>query len=360
VSTPDGSGHEAIVDRWWLELPTERFWLEVSDRGADLGLDLNAPAGDENGDRFWSYDLVDEVADGDVVLHYDRSEHAIVAWSVGVGSAWPDAVVWAARGTSAREKHILPHERPGRRHALRGPFALATQLSLSQIRTRQAQLVEIRGKRKYFPFELGRRATRPMQGYLFKLPSAFLELFPELNEVPRGDLPIALAATPPAMSESDMDADSARPVFRPRNEEVRSRRAEPWSRDPSEVDRGLSTHARIERLVAEAAAAAGWTARGYGKNDPVFDLLLERSDGRDAAVVVEAKSTTPTNEERQLRLALGQVLRYQQLLQRSDRKTVAMIAVEQPPRDRRWLELCAKVGVTMVWPEIVGAELARL
>ena len=30
----------------------------------------------------------------------------------------------------------------------------------------------------YFPFELGSRDLRPMQGYAFKLPASFLELFP--------------------------------------------------------------------------------------------------------------------------------------------------------------------------------------
>lgn len=34
------------------------------------------------------------------------------------------------------------------------------------------------GEPLYFPFELGeKRALRPMQGYLFKLPSAFVKLF---------------------------------------------------------------------------------------------------------------------------------------------------------------------------------------
>jgi hypothetical protein len=98
------------IGRWWEADPRERYWLEVSARGDDLGVDLNAPTLNEVGQSFWSYDLLREVEDGDVVLHYDRGERAILAWSSTVGTAWPDTVIWAARGTFARGRHIEPHE----------------------------------------------------------------------------------------------------------------------------------------------------------------------------------------------------------------------------------------------------------
>jgi hypothetical protein len=140
-------------------------------------------------------------------------------------------------------------------------------------------------------------------------------------------------------------APRQRPAFRPRNEQARSSAARPWARDPSEVDRALSSHARIERLVAEAAAAEGWRASAYGRDDPVFDLLLEIDSEGGPAVVVEAKSTVASNEEKQLRLALGQVLRYRQLLRRSGRNVIGMIAVERRPADERWIALCDEAGV---------------
>ena len=171
--------------RWWDDETGERYWMEVSDRGADLGVDLNAPTTNEVGGRFWSYDLLDEVGEGDVILHYDRSEHAILAWSLAVGAPWLDEVVWAARGTYARGRNIQPHPRPGRRVSLAGPTLLQTPVTLARIRGEQDRLVAIRGERPYFPFELGSRPARPMQGYLFKLPAAFLDVFPELDQVPR-------------------------------------------------------------------------------------------------------------------------------------------------------------------------------
>ncbi len=93
----------------------------------------------------------------------------------------------------------------------------------------------------------------------------------------------------------------------------------------------------------------------------MFDLLLEHSDDEGGKVViVEAKSTIASNEEKQLRLALGQVLRYRQLLAGSGRPVVGMIAVERAPADARWSELCEQAGVLLAWPEVVREQLRRL
>lgn len=91
-----------------------------------------------------------------------------------------------------------------------------------------------------------------------------------------------------------------------------------------------------------------------GPGDPPFDLLLRRSDGLE--VVVEAKSTTGVNEEKQLRLALGQVLRYRQFLQSRGGRVEAMVAVEKEP-DESWLELCDQLGVLLAWPSNVRTVL---
>lgn len=347
------------INRWWVGGADEVFWLEVSARGADLGIDLNAPATDERGERpHWSYALIDEVAEGEVVVHYDRDAHAIVAWSIAVGSPWADTVVWGARGTSARAQNIQPHERPGRRLSLNGPFLLAQPLSLDRIRKMKPQLERMRVPSGYFPFELGRfRPPRPLQGYLFKLPAAFVDLFPELSEVPRiREKPSA--RLPARRGRGETKPERRRKAFVPRNERTRSKKAEPWTRDPSEVDRALSSHARIERLVAEAAAEKGWEPLTMGDRDPPFDLVLVRpSDGRE--IVVEAKSTTLVNEEKQLRLALGQVLRYRQVLRDDGRHVETMIAVEEEVHPS-WVELCGELGVYLVWPETVGATLTDL
>jgi hypothetical protein len=275
-----------------------------------------------------------------------------------VGAAWPDTVVWAARGTFARGQNIQPHERPGRRLSLHGPVHLNESLGLDQIRRARAQLEQIRADRPYFPFELGSRELRPLQGYLFKLPAAFVQLFTELDTVPRQ--PERRTARLPRPRSQLPEVHSVnRPGFVPRNEGVRSRQAKPWLRDPSEIDRALSSHARIERLVAEAASVDGWVAHGIGPGDPPFDLLLIGPGGQPD-VVVEVKSTTLVNEEKQLRLAIGQVLRYRQVLQSTQRRVGAMIAVEKKPEDESWLELCRTLDILLVWPETVRRRLASL
>jgi hypothetical protein len=97
--------------------------------GQTLALTSTHRLPSEVGQPFWIYDMVEEVDEGEIVLHYDRQERAIIAWSLTVGSAWRDTVVWAARGTYARDQNIQPHERPGWRLSLHGPVLLSKPLA---------------------------------------------------------------------------------------------------------------------------------------------------------------------------------------------------------------------------------------
>jgi hypothetical protein len=55
-------------------------------------------------------------------------------------------------------------------------------------------------------------------------------------------------------------------------------------------------------------------------------------------------------QEKQLRLGLGQVLRFRHMLeQRSGRPTVGVLALECRPVDDSWLELRKALGVIVVW-----------
>jgi hypothetical protein len=68
------------------------------------------------------------------------------------------------------------------------------------------------------------------------------------------------------------------------------------------------------------------------------------------AWVAEVKSTTPPNGERQLRLGLGQVTRYRQLLAEDGRTVRALIATEREPSDPSWATLCEEQGIVLGWP----------
>jgi hypothetical protein len=49
-------------------------------------------------------------------------------------------------------------------------------------------------------------------------------------------------------------------------------------------------------------------------------------------------------EEKQLRLALGQVLRYAHQLEAKGKVVRGVLAVERRPQDRSWAELCTRLG----------------
>jgi hypothetical protein len=105
--------------RWWDDERNEIFWLEITDRD-DLGVDLHAPAERETGGDYWSYALVREVHDGDVVFHYRaRPINAITHWSRAVGEPYPDDVYWGAHGMAGGRGPVDPYWRPGWRETVR-------------------------------------------------------------------------------------------------------------------------------------------------------------------------------------------------------------------------------------------------
>lgn len=173
-----------MVQRWWTENPDERFWLEATDRD-DIGADLRAPLADAGGRDNWRYTLFRETHPGDIVLHYDGKAAAITGWSTIAGPAVPQSITWVARGSYARERGAQPAELPGYSVPLRDLTPLGTPITLAAIRKQKNRLIaltqslqEVTGKAPlYFPFELSERPVRPMQGYAFKLPVAFLALF---------------------------------------------------------------------------------------------------------------------------------------------------------------------------------------
>jgi hypothetical protein len=119
--------------------------------------------------------------------------------------------------------------------------------------------------------------------------------------------------------------------------------------DPDLGGRGLRAHNVTQNLVAAAVKEAGFEPRRPKPDEPQYDIAWEHGD---VTWVAEVKSVTEQNEERQLRQALGQVLRYRQLLEADRRSVRAMIAVEHKPSDPSWGELCAGEGIVLAWPPI--------
>lgn len=121
--------------------------------------------------------------------------------------------------------------------------------------------------------------------------------------------------------------------------------------DPDLGGRGLRAHNLTQNLLASVVEQAGHVPRRPRPDEPQYDLAWEADE---IVWVAEIKSITPQNEERQLRLAVGQVVRYRQLLAAERRVVRAMVAVEREPSDPTWADLCAQEAIALVWPGNMG------
>ncbi|WP_329615323.1 hypothetical protein OG244_21340 [Streptomyces brevispora] len=70
----------------------------------------------------------------------------------------------------------------------------------------------------------------------------------------------------------------------------------PSAPDPDLVGRNLSTHRRLQNLLAAKAKKRGLAALSPGASDPGFDLAWRDDENR--LTVCEVKSLTPANEAR--------------------------------------------------------------
>lgn len=127
------------------------------------------------------------------------------------------------------------------------------------------------------------------------------------------------------------------------------------SKDPDSAGRGLAAHNRTQNRIAAIVQGLGWVPRSPGPDEPEFDIAWKTED---MLFVCEVKSLSPTNEERQLRMAVGQVIRYRQKLAAAGYEPVmAVIAVERPPEDMSWNELCERENIVLVWPDVAEKRL---
>jgi hypothetical protein len=122
---------------------------------------------------------------------------------------------------------------------------------------------------------------------------------------------------------------------------------EPFSFDPATVERGLKGHADTQNALASVLRRGGIEPRSCQPPEPNFDLAWQRNE---TVFVAEVKSTTASNEEEQLRLGLGQVLRYRQRLAALGHERVVAVLVpeRQPCDDDAWRQLCQELRVILL------------
>lgn len=129
----------------------------------------------------------------------------------------------------------------------------------------------------------------------------------------------------------------------------------PASKDPDGGGRGLVAHNQTQNKIAGIVRSLGFVARSPAANEPDFDVAWK---AEATLFVCEVKSLLPTNEERQLRMGVGQVIRYRQKLAAAGHEPVtAVLATERPPQDPTWGELCAQENIVLIWPEVAAERI---
>jgi hypothetical protein len=171
---------------------------------------------------------------------------------------------------------------------------------------------------------------------------------------------LAPAATPTSAAQATRKGRSrGTPLggrYRTADESSRRKPPEPFEVDPDALDRSTRLHAATQNALSKAVERRGFEPRSP-VGEPNYDLAWEEPEGR--IVVAEVKSVKSTNVERQLRLGLGQVLRYRALLRAEGSAVQAVLALSGPPHDLRWVTLCQENGVALIWMPMLEEMLAN-
>ena len=120
-----------------------------------------------------------------------------------------------------------------------------------------------------------------------------------------------------------------------------------FSRDDSKVERALAGHATTQNALASHLRRCGLEPRKRVSGEPDFDIAWVTTT---ALVVAEVKSLHEANVVHQLRVGIGQVLQYRELLRKvCGTKVESVLAVEFDPGSL-WSDVCDRAGITLTWP----------
>lgn len=111
--------------------------------------------------------------------------------------------------------------------------------------------------------------------------------------------------------------------------------------------RAQAAHDTIQDQLAAALEHAGITPLRPAPHEPQYDLGWER-DGE--LWIAEVKSTTETNEVRQVRAAIGQVLHYRSELAARHGRIKSAIVTEHLVRNNALVDACHAAGIVLTSP----------
>ena len=150
---------------------------------------------------------------------------------------------------------------------------------------------------------------------------------------------------PPAGVRNEEPPSLGQPYIRA-NETVSPRAPAPFEVDPERVERGTGAHRVTQNALYDHLVRLGMQPFSPTAGEPEYDLAWE-SNG--CLFVAEVKSITDENEDKQLRLGLGQVLWYRHLLARYHSPVVAVLVAEREPANPEWKSLCRELKVRLAW-----------
>jgi len=119
--------------------------------------------------------------------------------------------------------------------------------------------------------------------------------------------------------------------------------------DPDVLGEAINRHSHAVNLLAATVRENGWNPElvtSWFSEKP--DLVW--TDGDNVFNVAEVKGVTTNNELSQLRIGLGQVLRYRYRAIGTYELVQAWLVADSPPLDQLWGPLCDSLGVQLWWP----------
>jgi hypothetical protein len=334
-STPNRRTTQALTGSGSQSSTTGFWWVNQGQAysAQRAGGFLWAPTANASGQHFGHWDAMTHLAPGDVVFHYAggviRAVGTIVARAVDSSKPPGLPSVWHQDGRRAPVDMI----------DLDTPIDLA-RIPLAMRRADQGG-----------PFD---RNGEVKQAYLFPLSTDLANrvvgLISGAENLDKGQRRGTAPRRTRARGERRRSAALGL-EYRDVDEAVGAAPKDPFRVDPDRVDRGIKGHKRTQNALAR------WVRRnGMKPLRPagIANYDLAWWDGA-ALYVAEVKSLTNANETQQVRLGLGQVLDYEQLLAAAGDEVRPVLALELEPKSDRWLSLCARVGVVLTWPSAFEA-----
>jgi len=343
--------------RFWWDLSAETVsWIEITERPyADIGKNLWV-----TNPRSTPKKLISAPRRGSLVFHWHTPRREFVGFSkidddVSRPGRYGVSNVTGRGGITWRRKLSDFQEFPTgvltleniRRHA-------------SAVKKIHDSLLREYGRPLHLPFApagtAAWRELRPRQTYLAVSPSELTNLFSEIleefktvnkwYEIPKIGIKAerSVIQRRPHVTKKKLEE-----IYRVANQDMTISWGKSFRLPTKALEHSSRAHARIQNSLGSWLKAK--KLKPFSPNAghlAQFDIAWKF---RGKFYVCEVKSLNRVNEDQQLRLGLGQVLHYKQLLEQSEKTRVqAVLAVERAPSDSKtWLKLAKNHGVKLVW-----------